>query len=233
MRLLASSPVGFEFYFSDRSDGDARSPLTMVNAYFRHLDRPLDVVIARVSQTHSASVLVVPAEPFDRDCAGSYVTLGQGDAIVSVRDDLAAAILVADCAPVALFDTRRGINAVVHCGWRGTALGIISKTISVMRNLGASDITAVVGPHAGPCCYEFSPVDILELNETLGVSVGATTRANTESLDILLALGSQFDHLGVTLGSSRPPCTICDAGFYSYRNGDTLARQALIMVPVR
>ena len=64
----------------------------------------------------------------------------------------------ADCQAVLLHDPHRRAIAAVHCGWRGSVVGIIGKTIAAMQRYYRSipaDLTAFIGPSLGPCCGEF------------------------------------------------------------------------------
>ena len=70
------------------------------------------------------------------------------DAHVTARDDLALLVLVADCLPVALAGGDR--IAMVHCGWRGLAGGILAKAVEHF----AVPPAAAVGPGIEKCCYE-------------------------------------------------------------------------------
>jgi hypothetical protein len=58
--------------------------------------------------------------------------------------------MVADCLPVAL--AGPGGVAMLHCGWRGLAAGIVERGVD---EVGAE--AAAVGPGIGPCCYEVGP----------------------------------------------------------------------------
>jgi len=53
----------------------------------------------------------------------------------------AVAVVVADCAPVALASPE-GIAGVAHAGWRGLEAGVIQATVAVMRGHGARLIRA-------------------------------------------------------------------------------------------
>jgi polyphenol oxidase len=64
-----------------------------------------------------------------------------------------AMVLVADCLPVVV--GSRGAVAALHAGWRGLAGGVIEEGVRALRELGGGgELTAVIGPGAGPCCYE-------------------------------------------------------------------------------
>jgi len=44
---------------------------------------------------------------------------------------------------------------MVHAGWRGLAAGVLEEGVRALRELGGDgDLVAVIGPGAGPCCYE-------------------------------------------------------------------------------
>ena len=70
------------------------------------------------------------------------------DGHVTAREDLALLVLVADCLPVALAGGDR--IAMVHCGWRGLAGGILDRAV---RHFDEPPVAAV-GPGIGACCYE-------------------------------------------------------------------------------
>jgi len=85
------------------------------------------------------------------------------DGHVIDRSGLAALVFVADCLPIALAGPD-GL-AMLHCGWRGLAGGIVGS--------GAAAIdaeAAAIGPGIGPCCYEvgeevlaaFAPLERLD-----------------------------------------------------------------------
>src|SRR5262249_22309222 len=65
-----------------------------------------------------------------------------------------------DCLPVAL----RGPDglAMLHCGWRPLAAGIVADAA---ETVGATE--AVIGPGIGRCCYEVGP-EVLDAFAPLG-----------------------------------------------------------------
>ena len=67
--------------------------------------------LARVHQVHGSRA--VAAVPGDRPDA---------DIIVSGDAGLAVAIQTADCVPLLIADTRTGVVAAAHAGWRGLAV---------------------------------------------------------------------------------------------------------------
>ncbi len=79
------------------------------------------------------------------------------DAVVTDRPGFALCIKTADCVPVFLVDPVRRVIGAVHAGWKGTALQIVGKAVREMiERFGArsADLSAIIGPAIGPCCYE-------------------------------------------------------------------------------
>ena len=71
-----------------------------------------------------------------------------GDAIVSTIENIAIAVLTADCAPILLYDPNKKIIGCIHSGWKGALNGIIKNTIKKFDELNSNrnDIIAVIGP---------------------------------------------------------------------------------------
>jgi polyphenol oxidase len=106
-----------------------------------------------VNQVHGDAIFVIKQH-------GSYFSTRDElnyDAIVTNRENLAICIKTADCVPVFIVDKVKKVIAVVHAGWRSSALGISAKVIRVLQSQYQShtaDILAVIGPSIGKCCYE-------------------------------------------------------------------------------
>jgi YfiH family protein len=73
--------------------------------------------------------------------------LPEADGHATDRPGLTPLVFVADCLPVALAGPR-GV-AMIHCGWRGMAAGIVQHGVEEVEATAAA-----VGPSIGPCCYE-------------------------------------------------------------------------------
>lgn len=79
-----------------------------------------------------------------------------GDGLVTDVPGVALGIQTADCFPIVLIDRRNRAVGVFHAGWRGTVKRIAEKGVGVMRlEYGTlpQDLTAVIGPGIGKCCY--------------------------------------------------------------------------------
>lgn len=100
-------------------------------------------------QVHGTDVATVTA-PWTHDARP------KADAMVTDRPGLALGIVTADCAPVLFADRGAGVVGAAHAGWRGALSGIVANTVTAMRALGATDISAVVGPCIRQPSYEVS-----------------------------------------------------------------------------
>ena len=105
--------------------------------------------LVSLHQVHSSTVVTV-TEADDLAALRSR----EADALVTARPDIALAVLTADCLPVLLVDRQAGIVGAAHAGWKGTLAGVLEATVAAMRTLGASDISAVVGPAISQRAYE-------------------------------------------------------------------------------
>ena len=77
--------------------------------------------------------------------------------MVTAQPGIALGIITADCTPVLLEDADRKVIGAVHAGWRGAHSGILEATVAAMRALGATSITAVIGPCIHQQSYEVGP----------------------------------------------------------------------------
>ena len=186
------------FRFTSRADGDA-------------LVRQHELGWATVRQIHGAGV-VLADRPGD---------LGEGDAIVTTTPGLPIAVRVADCAPIALVGD--GVVAVVHAGWRGIAAGVIPAALDVMRSLGATVITAALGPCIHAECYEFGAEDLDRIATALGDGVRGTTSWGTPALDVPAAVRAQLPQV-----EDVDVCTACSPSHWSHRARGDRERQAVI-----
>lgn len=105
--------------------------------------------LATVRQVHSAAVVSLTD-----DLDPAHVAATEADGIVTARRGVALAVLTADCQPILLADRDAGVIGACHAGWRGALDGIVEATVAAMRDLGARDIRAVIGPAISPRAYE-------------------------------------------------------------------------------
>lgn len=80
-----------------------------------------------------------------------------GDGMITNLPGVALGILVADCFPVLLVDSKNKAVGAFHCGWRPTIKRMVEKGLGVMRyefGTRSQDVFAAIGPGIQSCCYE-------------------------------------------------------------------------------
>jgi hypothetical protein len=174
---------------------------------------PRLVLIGR--QVHGAHVVrhTAPTEP--AAYADPAPGLAEADGHATSEPGLAPLVFVADCLPVALSGPA-GV-AMVHCGWRGMAAGIVERGVAETKAEAAA-----IGPGIGPCCYDVGP-DVLATFEALGPGVTAG-----RMLDLREAARRLLERAGVTRVEVSGLCVSCtpDLFFSHRRDGGETGRQA-------
>lgn len=151
---------------------------------------------------------------------------GEGDGIIITKPSVAL-IRTADCVPVVLFDRTADMAGVFHSGWRGTELKIVSKGLAKMKELGCRNISSVIFPAIGFCCFEIGE-ELLERFRNAGIPT--EKRGGKLYADLKTAIKNELQNGGVTDISDQSECTFCGEGYFSYRRDKTEKRHATFVV---
>lgn len=246
--LSAELPGGGRVLFTDRAQGNVSSVGGLGHEQGHEarerLRREIGVsALVRSHQVHGTVVRHI-------EQAGPEDELPQADGQATTTRGLGMMVLSADCLPVAL--GCEGAVAMVHAGWRGLAAGVLEQGVRALRDaVGASaeqaiEIVAVIGPGAGPCCYEVgqevhdafgdrgrgahlevepashaAPGDQgrrahLEVAPEPHAAFGDWDRG-TANIDLRAIARSRLLAAGVRRVEELGGCTICDERFFSYR----------------
>ena len=131
----------------------------------------------------------------------------------------------ADCAMVLFADAEAGVIGGCHAGRPGVVVGVVPATIARMRDLGARDITAWLGPHVCGRCYEV-PQEMQDEVAAAVPAARATTSWGTPAVDIGAGIRSHLADEGVAC-VDLSVCTRESLDLYSYRRDRlTSGRQA-------
>ncbi|MCX5759633.1 MAG: polyphenol oxidase family protein [Candidatus Hydrogenedentes bacterium] len=109
------------------------------------------------NQVHGVEIAVAGESDRGRGVRPDRPAFPATDALVTNVRGLPLAIFVADCVPVYIVEPKTGCIALVHAGREGTLRGIAGLAVRLLQEMyGATpgDIHALLGPSAGPCCYE-------------------------------------------------------------------------------
>ncbi len=191
-----------------------------------------DAVFAQ--QVHGARVAHVGSRDRGRG-ADDNEGVPDTDALITTDPGVAVCVQVADCVPVALAvdgpaadagrgrgvepGSGRGVGAV-HAGRAGVQAGVVGSAVAALSEAARvrpGDLTALVGPAIGGCCYEV-PADLAMEVGTVVPAARATSQWNTPALDLPAAVCSQLRAAGVDRVTTVGSCTRCDhERWYSHR----------------
>jgi len=217
------------FWFRDTVEGDVRVDVAFTDSTIDlqglrpgfevelpRLEEACGVRFARLNQMHGDDVLVV-----DAPGPGPLEELPSGDALVTATRGVGLMVRAADCVPVLLADPRAGVVGAVHSGRQGTSLDIAARTITWMRDLGAEQIRAWVGPRVCGGCYEVPDQMRADVAAVVPAAYAETTWG-TPSLDLGAGVVAQLAAAGaevIDVGG----CTREEPRLHSHRRDGALA----------
>ncbi len=208
---------GARVLFSDRNGGVSEGPYESLNLGVLTDDDPASVIenrrraaarlaveperVAMGWQLHGTDLAEWDSPPADPGYARPGAELQRVDGHVTSLPGLGLLVLAADCYPLALSDGRR--VAMVHCGWRGLAAGIVGQAVARLEG----PVSAAVGPGIGACCYEVGP-------EVLEAFAGLSGVARGRMLDLRAVLSLKLAAAGVDDVQHVEHCTSCRPDLY-------------------
>jgi YfiH family protein len=224
MRSIYVDLPGGRVAFSTRNGGVSDGPYESLNlgiltdddqqrvAENRRLladDLGLDpAAVAMGWQVHGADILDWDSAPADGGFARPGAELTKVDGHATEVPGLGLLVLVADCLPVALIAPGRA--AMLHCGWRGLAGGIVERALESFDEPPA----AAIGPGIGRCCYEVG-------EEVLAEFAGFEGVADGRMLDLRAVARRKLEAAGVSRIEDVDLCTSCRGDlFFSHRRDD-------------
>lgn len=170
-------------------------------------------------QVHGRDMHVVS----ERIHSGGQPVAEAADGHLTALRGVGAMVLTADCVPVVI--GVPGAVAALHAGWRGLAAGVLEQGVASLRRMSDRDeALAVIGPCAGPCCYEVG----VEVLSALGMPAPEDGRAKA-MLDLHAAARARLQAAGIERVHDVERCTICDQRLFSHRReGAAAGRQGAI-----
>lgn len=158
------------------------------------------------------------------------------DAVVTTETGVLIGVQVADCVPVLIYEKEKGVVGAVHAGWRGTAAGILKKTLLMIMEryvCGPDGFQVAVGPSIKGCSYSVDH----GVNDAVRRATGVGNYYSKRGEKYFLDLPSANKYQALSLGIPEPniwvsdECTYCNPHkFYSYRyaKGSTGRQAAFI-----
>lgn len=235
---------------STRQGGGSAPPYESCNLGFSVGDDPTVVQANRQSLFASAEVhgeQVVSCQQVHRDriarvgapeAGRGALDLKSGipecDGLLTTESDVYLLVQSADCALVALFAPPSLGVAVVHSGWRGTALGIARlavEMLSAATRQPSTSMRAVLAPSIDACCYEVGP-EVLTALRAPSDAVTAIDSSGRARISLRRVIVEQLVSAGIVPAAieTHPDCTFCQPKrYFSYRyNGARTGRFGLL-----
>lgn len=202
--------------------GDESEHVRQNRALLRQL---LPAEPAWLSQVHDVTVV---------DAADVGAIPPQADASIATQPGVVCAIQTADCLPVLFCDTQGRVVGAAHAGWRGLAHGVLENTIARMRNAGASEVLAWLGPAIGPDNFEVGQ-DVFDAFVTRDAGLASAFRPDGQRqgkywADIYRLARTILAQSGVQRVYGGGRCTVSEPRrFYSYRRDKITGRMASLI----
>jgi len=175
-----------------------------------------------LKQTHSN--IVVNASTIEADSV-------EADAAFTVDNNIACAVLTADCLPILLSDCNAKCIAAIHAGWRGVINGVIERTVTAMRDYAKPEY-AWLGPAIGVQAFEVGD-DVYAAYSQRDTQLTNTFYAKKPgkwSLDIYQAAKLVLNSADIHNVFGGEYCTYSDSDqFFSYRRQSNTGRMATII----
>lgn len=217
------SSLNLSFHVGDQAEKvEANRQRALATLGLRHL--------VSVNQVHGDRIFSVEASHQQVEPKGY-------DALIATLPGTGLLIQQADCQAILMFTPQAGVVAAIHCGWRGSVLDIIGKTIGRLRErhgVVPESLLAVVSPSLGPCCAEFIHyrTELPTWMHTYQVRPNHFDFWEISRRQLLDAgvLPAHIDVAGI--------CTCCSPQFFSYRRatkttgGITGRNGSIIALPV-
>jgi polyphenol oxidase len=134
----------------------------------------------------------------------------------------------ADCPGLCL--ASEDALAVAHCGWRGTAAGMVARAIAALAAKTRSPRAqwcALIGPGISAAAYEVD-APVLDAREWPRSALSPRERGRA-LLDLAEAIACDLATAGITRVTRTGVCTFRDPRLHSYRGGGAKLAQLLVV----
>lgn len=200
-------------------------PLTLEQKerLFQQTDIPIQKLVNLV-QVHQDRILSISSPQ-----QYTQASLQEADGWITNLKNVPLVVRTADCLPVFLFD-EAGCIGLIHAGWRGTKLKIVTQAVDMMVRQFHADLARIqvgFGPAIHQCCYEVGEEFVQHFPQE-------TVKFNGRyHLDLVAANRNQLLQLGLkqTQIFDVDICTCCDHNYFSYRReGSKAGRMISLMM---
>jgi len=229
------------FAFTSRLGGFSTAPYDSLNLSFSVGDDP---AVVRRNRRDVLERLAVPRAAWLQAQHGALVQVVDGDQVVgggpeqetgyeadglvTAASNVALGGLSADCALVVLADPTAGLVGSLHCGRPGLLAGAVDAIVRAMRENGAQQIRAAVGPTVCGSCYEVH-AEVAAAVVAVVPAAFSRARSGGAGLDVRAGVIDQLRHADVRVVRLVGGCTREDPTTFSYRRDKVTGRMAALI----
>jgi YfiH family protein len=159
------------------------------------------------------------ADPNEPPAGDGRMVLGpDADGHITASEGVLLGVTVADCVPMSLVDPERRVVAMLHAGWKGTAVGVLDRGLRLLGEefgIRPEDLHIHLGPAICGDCYE--------VGSEVHAALGLPPVPGPTPVDLRGFLAGRAVDLGAveTKVTRSAWCTLCaDSPFFSHRRGD-------------
>jgi len=183
----------FDLQNGDQSKASLQKALSVSNIFY-------------MKQVHGNKIEIISETSTD---------LPEADGLVTNQKSIALAVQIADCLPL-LLQSDVAV-AAVHVGRKGLLNGVAVKAVAALKQLGATKITGVVGPHICGNCYEVDKAMFDEITNQ-----HPATKSAGRNLNLFAGLAEQISDIPL---ENLNICTLENPNYFSFRRGGESGRQ--------
>jgi polyphenol oxidase len=184
-----------------------------------------DKYVVGVVPVHGSNTAIVTEKN-----SGTFIPAADG--LITAHKSLFLSITVADCLPVIIYDPKKEVLALLHCGWKGLWKNIIVEAIKKINEnfmVYPEKLFAGIGPGISNCHFEVRE-DLI--NKFGSFPEAVVNRGNHSFLDLKLIAKRQMEIAGLKSGNIEisPVCTFCESEKYFSHRKDKLDPVHAMMV---
>tara|TARA_R110000744_G_scaffold351872_1_gene457744 strand:- start:442 stop:1251 length:810 start_codon:yes stop_codon:yes gene_type:complete len=183
---------------------------------------PNKIKIQWLEQVHGSNVV---------DVIKHNTTPMVADAAITRCQNIALAVMTADCLPILLSNREGSEIAAIHAGWRPLAASIISSTLTKMKSEN-KDIHAWLGPCIGVEHFEVGAEVKQAFSDISPILSGFFINSSFDKFQAdLVGLATYLlEQAGVVSITHQQACTFTESNkYYSYRRENKTGRMASII----
>ncbi len=186
--------------------------------------------IISLKQIHSDRIFLVTKNDIGKGALNYESSLNEGDGLVTIEKNIPLVILTADCLPIFFFEKEKKIIGIVHSGWKGTYLDIVSKMVDKIVSLGGKieNIIVGLGPGIEGKCYEVGEEFLSRFDKKYLEKINEKYYLDLYKINVDKLLMK-----GISKGNifESKMCTFCEEDkFFSYRREKITGRMASVIM---